>query len=358
MAKKKKISESLGTLMDLGDEMFSDPFATSNTEKDSAKLMEDNMNLLEIATTEFNQGAHTTGKKKKDKGSEFDKLLLGIDDTVQGIVSDSGWTFDAYLDNISIGGEIDDSSLKKELTALGRKFARQTAITGDESEIAKAFSPQEARLIIQLDEINGDLIAVQKDIDYIRGFRTRNYKALSELMQVKSQLQGTYLNTIKEINSSKKVQIDLKAKDKAKESQDNVSQVSARALKSLFSMNRKELNAAMEDETYCQSTYNDADNATDEAYYSSHCNDADDTDGDKFIKYENVGAHYVLITNEDSDVRQVITEDKDGNMIPDYPLPTDIDDLDFNINYQSKTATDQHHRNYSVRTLNVDGKEV
>ncbi len=339
--------------MNAGEDMFNDPFAINVTQEDSTKMLEDNTMLLNDALLEADAIIGTTHKKKK-KRSDIDKLL-DIDDTIEGVVSSSGLSFDDYLDNVSFGDAIDDTSLKRELTSLGRKFARENALSNDESEISKAFSPQELYLKSQLDDLAVDLIAVQKDIEYIRGYRTKNYKALSELMQTKNQLQTTCLNVVKAINDSKKVQIDLKAKDKAKDMQDSTSQVSARALKSLFSMNRKAINDAVSDETSYYSDNEDAADSGEEAYYAAHCNEELDSDGDKFIKYENVGPHYVLIVNEESDMKQVITEDKDGNIIPDYPLPTDIDDLDFNINYQAKSATDQQHRSYVVRIINEDG---
>lgn len=356
--KKKKLSTSLGVLMGAGDDMFTNPFSTTKEEIDSTKLMEENLKILNDAVDEDDKqnGVRRTKKKKK---SDIDKLI-DIDDTLENIVSESSISFDDYLDNLSIGDAIEDASLKRELTVLGRKFARETAITGDESEIARAFNPQESYLKSQLEDVSADLIAVQKDIEYIRGYRTKNYKALSELIQTKNQLQTTCLNIVKELNNSKKVQIDLKAKDKAKDMNESTSQVSARALKSLFSMDRRELSNALSADS--SSYYNNdesyiSEDAGEESYCAEHCNDANESDGDKFIKYENSGAHYVLVVNEGTDVKQVITEDKDGNLLADYPLPTDVNDLDFDINYQSKTATDQLHRNYVLRVISENGEE-
>lgn len=343
--------------MDAGEDMFSNPFSDTPEVSDSTESMEENLKLLNDTLSEYDkQNGIRKGKKKKK--NDIDKLM-DIDDTLESIVSESSISFDDYLDNLSVGDGFEDATLKRELTALGRKYARQTAMSGDESEIAKAFSPQEALLKSHLDEVTADLIAVQKDIEYIRGYRTKNYKALSELLQTKNQLQSTCLNIIKELNSSKKVQFDLKAKDKAKEQQDNTSQISARALKSLFSMDRRQLADAVSNESvyYSNDESYISEDSGEESYCAEHCNDVDETDGDKFIKYENAGAHYVLIVNEGTDVKQVITEDKDGNIIPDYPLPSNIDELDFDINYQSRTATDQLHRNYLLRVISENGEE-
>ena len=76
----------------------------------------------------------------------------------------------------------------------------------------------------------------------------------------------------------------------------------------------------------------------------------DDSDGAKFLKYEGLGAHYVLEETEDG-TRRVYAEDKDGNVIEDYPVPKDVDELRFEINQKNNTAIDQLQRKYEYRYI-------
>jgi len=353
--KKKRLSESLGVLSSAGEDMFSNPFDDDGSNYiDSEKLLEESTSSLNEVLETLDSGTGVKKKKKKKYKNDIERLL-DVSSTIEMAVDRSSLSFDEYLENVSIGDSIEDNSLKRELTTLGRKFARDNAISADESEIARAFSPQESHLKNQLDDVAEDLEDIKKDISYIRGYRTKNYKSLSELLQVKNQLQATQLNIVKAINDSKKLQFDLKNKEKAKDSNDTTSAITNRALRTLFSFNKKEINDAASNSS--TSFYNDDETYGEESYYASQCNQEAEGDGDKFIKYENSGAHYILIINEGSDVRQVITEDKDGNIIPDYPLPTNIDDLDFDINYQAKTAKDHMHRTYQVRIIDENGND-
>ena len=73
------------------------------------------------------------------------------------------------------------------------------------------------------------------------------------------------------------------------------------------------------------------------------------TDGDKWLKYEESGVGYVLIVDGDGNPQTILAEDRDGNRLYDYPIP-DIDNLTFDIDLIAKSATDNLHRNYTVRT--------
>ena len=72
-------------------------------------------------------------------------------------------------------------------------------------------------------------------------------------------------------------------------------------------------------------------------------------DGDKWLKYENRGVEYVLIIDNEEHPQAIIAEDKDGIMIPDYPIPDNINELEFEIDRIGMTASDNIHRNYKVR---------
>ena len=56
----------------------------------------------------------------------------------------------------------------------------------------------------------------------------------------------------------------------------------------------------------------------------------------------------VLVVDSERRPQSIIAEDKDGIMIPDYPLPN-MDGLEFEMDMIAKTATDNFNRNYQLR---------
>lgn len=292
----------------------------------------------------------STKKKKKDP---FEKVIengnrliseMGIDQ-----IADS---FDGFVDNYFLDEE--DGELKRNLVQYGRKYARDTQVSAEASEIAKTYSSSERRLEELLTELTNDSDSLQKDITNMRAVRARNFKALSEMLETKVSFHNTKLAVIKEINAMKKNQIELQMKvDKTRKEETGDASSVNRAIQGLFGLGRENLMSSYEDisgsveagkET---STYNDEeyDQLIQQKYFNS---DQSETDGDKFLKYEGSGAHYILLI-DDNGHKNIITEDADGNLLPDYPTPSNIDDLDFVISEATGTATDNMANNYEIR---------
>ena len=62
-----------------------------------------------------------------------------------------------------------------------------------------------------------------------------------------------------------------------------------------------------------------------------------------------MGVHYILEYDDDGPV-QIVAEDMDGNVVPDYPIP-DLGDLSFNISENTGTATDNLSQKYDLRKI-------
>ena len=297
-------------------------------------------------------------KAKKDKFSElmskgnemFDRYM--DDDLIDD--------FDGFVDRFMLDDE--DDELRRNLLRYGRKYARETKVSGESSEITKAYSESEKLLSDLLDEINEDKKLVQNDINNMRMMRTRNYKALSDLIESKAQFHNTALSAIKEMNSMKKAQFELQMKvDKSKkEEMGDDGSSSNRAIQQLFGIGRDNimgslggyegvsgaLDAGSYDDSYSSI---DEDEAIQRKYFQND-DDLGESDGDKFLKYEGRGVHYILLYDDDGN-REIIAEDKEGNIVPDYPLPSNPDDLDFNISESTGTATDNLANNYELRHM-------
>ena len=75
----------------------------------------------------------------------------------------------------------------------------------------------------------------------------------------------------------------------------------------------------------------------------------EETDGDKFLKYEGTHVNLILHVNKFDGSKTITAEDDDGNTLEDYPLPTDIENIRFDIDPQTSLATDNLNREYIVR---------
>jgi len=297
----------------------------------------------------------TKKKKKKDKfQSLMEESNRFIEDNSSGLVDE----FDNYLDSKFVDDE--DSDLKNSLIGLGRKYARENKSTPESSEVSKAFSKNEKALDDLYSEIQKDKTDLQKDITSMRAMRTRNFKALSDLVTTKSALHGTALSTIKEMDSIKKAQFDIKLKSKKPEDIGNGSGDASKAIQSIFGIGRENLLGSVGGYESASGAINDGDEIpvgssledSDEVIQAKYFKDENDheSDGDKFLKYEGLGVQYILLIDE-NDNKQIIAEDSEGNIVPDYPMPTDPDQLNFEISESTATAEDDLHRKYKVRHI-------
>lgn len=296
-------------------------------------------------------------KKKKDK---FSKIMQDSDEFLNKYASNLIDDFDSYMENSFADDE--DINLKNSLIGLGRKYARDTSVTAETSEITKAFSGNEKLLSTLLDEIDNDKARLQKDIDSLRMMRTKNFKVLSEMVDTKSQYQNTALSVIKELNNMKKSQFDLQLKmNKKKDDEEGDGSLgTSKAIQQLFGIGRNNImssiggyeavsGAILDDDSTGVSSrvYDDID---DELIQKKYFNSDSETDGDKFLKYEDLDVEYVLLIDDDNN-KTVIAEDRDGNIIHDYPMPSNVDELNFEINETLGIASDELHRKYKVRRI-------
>ena len=254
----------------------------------------------------------------------------------------------------------EDEELKNSLLSMGRKYARDNSSSEESSEIQKAFIPQETKLNSLLTAITKDTVLLEKDIEELRMARTRNYARLNEMVSTKAQYQDAQLKVIKEMSAIKKMQFELKQKLKENTGDGDNTMATQSVIQSLFNIGQNELlssvgGRASSSGSYIDDDYDDYD--TDSSYHEA-MNDAaavskDEnlTDGDKFTKYENSNVEYVLERNKSDDTVTVYAEDKDGNVISDYPMPSDIDSLSFDINEKGGFAQDQYARRYKLRDI-------
>ena len=350
----RSLSNSLSQFIGGGD-YFSNPFDDNQEDSSSIVLPKKNDEIDEEDDYERKSKKKKKSKKLDDKfqqviarGEQFKKELSDSE-----MIDD----FDDYLD--SIGFDDEDDSIRKDLIRYGRKYTRDTAVSKETSEINKTYAESEKYLNGLIKEVSSDAEDLQKDISQMRVMRTRNYKALSEMVNTKATLSNLKLGIVKEMNSMNKAKMELQMKvDKNKQAEDQDDTLVNRTIQGLFSMGRENIVTSYEDvsgSVEAGSSVDAIDYGFDEdemiqKKYFSNNDEYEETDGDKFLKYEGVGAHYILLYDDDGN-KQIITEDNQGNLIPDYPIPSNPDDLEFNISESTGTATDNLANQYELRKI-------
>lgn len=346
-------------------------------------------NLGELSIDSYLQDSGYNGKKKPKKSKkqktyeylfgdledddrpkerrQMDKIVENTRRLVQSAELASAEDFDNFLDDESIFSAEEDAEMRNNLISLGRKYARDSASSKESSEISKTFADSEKRLKSLYEELDRDKGSLQKDIERMR-VPGRGGKNLSELVSVKNSMQSTQLAIVKEINNLRKNIYDMRQKEAMRKEAENAggSDINANTLQSIFSSSRSGLVNSMggysgisgarndNDDSYSVIVSDDMDDEEIQKRYfndSSNLDSSNNDDGRKFLEYEDRNVEYVLLVDEDNKVQGVIAEDRDGILIPDYPLPNNIEDLSFEIDNTSKMATDNLHRNYHVRRI-------
>lgn len=272
--------------------------------------------------------------------------------------------FESFLEDDSFFNDEGSEELRNGLISMGRKYARDTGISAESSEITKTFSASEKRLKDLYDEIARDKVNIQKDIDQLRGMtRGKNYKALSDLNSSKTSYHSTQLQAIKEMNAIKKTEFEMRMKEKAAKlasSTGGGDDISTNTIRSLFGAGRNEIVNAAGGYSKVSGALGssvgqtlDASDMSDEEIEERYFADDDEevTDGDKFLEYEGLGVEYTLLVDDDNSPIEVVAKDRDGNVIPDYPMPTNVDQLQFNVNMTTHSAEDELHRKYRVEKI-------
>ena len=314
-------------------------------------------------TYEFLFGDLEDDDRPKDR-RRVDKILENTKYLVQSAELASADEFDTFLDDENLFSAEEDAEMRNNLISLGRKYARDSASSKESSEINKTFADSERRLKALYEELDRDKNSLQKDIERMR-VPGRGGKSLADMISVKNSMQSTQLSIVKEINTLRKNIYDMRTKEAMRKEAENAggNDINANTLQSIFSSSRSGLVNSMGGYRGVSGASNDEsdygsfvssemdDEEIQKRYFSDSVNSSNDNSGSKFLEYEDRGVEYVLLVDDDNKVQGVIAEDRDGIMIPDYPLPNNIDDLSFEIDNISKMASDNLHRNYHVRKV-------
>lgn len=313
--------------------------------------------------------AKANSRKKRKSEFEFDDLPsldtgLNLDDIDE--IDDS----DEYDENFDLlietaFQEDEDITLRNSLVAMGRKYAIKSMDEAESSEVHRSFIEHEQGYRRLLENVDVEIGNTGRDLDRLRQSRTTNYKALADLVSARGSLLSTQRAIIKDMVDLKKSEYDITMKLKKEAAAANGAGGedggigSAMAIQRILSVGRKNL-IGDDAYDYPDQPEDDGSNSTlrpgpvvDESTTATTIlHDMEDvpeavTDGDKFIEYEDRGVDYV-VDYDDDDNRKIYAVDSDGVVVPDYPMPSNPEQLTFSLNELAGTATDQLQRSYKL----------
>ena len=296
--------------------------------------------------------SHPESKKKSEFGDigDFDVDLTDIVSDINDEFSDDTFVdMDNFFDSF---GDMDgDVELQNNLISLGRKYSHEGG-SKEVSDIQAKFTPQKTALTKLISDLDSDIALVGKDISNMRMSRSRNFKAMSDLISAQSSLYSTKLSAIKEQSSIEKTIADLKLKIDGKNSATEDQSVTASmAIQQLFSGGDSGTSVTINSDDISTSGSNSAvverQIDDDENIKNIFGNDTgEETEGDIYLKYEdrNVSIHCVM--NKETGEKHLIAKDSNGTVIPDYPIPPNSENLIFTLHDDLGTATDNLGRDY------------
>ena len=339
---EKSLSKSLAQFLS-SEDTFDNPFDESS---------------CSIRTSEFINAQKQIKKETKIKKKDsFERLVDKVESIVLENEEDTVDGFDSYLEDFML--EDEDDNFRNELIKRGRQYARDTATSKEASELQKLYAGNEQRIEELLREMAEDSKKLQEDITHMRMSRSKNYKVLAEMIGERRGYHDTTLSAIKELNNmtKAKVELQLKVDKEHKDETSDGDMIATRAIQNIFGMGRGNLIGSYADVSGSSEAGNitnygqiDEDQMIHDKYFKDD-EDRPETDGDKFLKYEDLNVELILEIDDDGNPIQIVAEDQNGNVLPDYPTVDITDDLSFSLSESTGTATDNLSQKYKLRKV-------
>lgn len=339
---KKTLSESLSQLL-TSEGSFENPYDDTPTVNRTKDFVND-------------QKKKKKERKAKKKDS-FECLVEKVETLITEDEDDYVDGFDSYLEDFML--EDEDDSFRNELIKKGRQYTRTTASSKESSELQKIYASNEQRIENLLLDIEEDSKRIHDDIVHLRMGRSKNYRAISDLVEQRRGYHDTTLRAIQELNKMNKDKIELQIKvDREHKDEAGDGDLTAiRAIQNVFGMGRENLIGSYADVSGSSEAGEvtefgdiDEDRMIEEKYFKDD-EDKPESDGDKFLKYESLNVELILEVDDEGTPIQIVAEDQNGNVLPDYPTVEITDDLSFTMSESTGTATDNLSQKYKLRKI-------
>lgn len=196
--------------------------------------------------------------------------------------------------------------------------------------------------------------SLQSRYDQLSGQKTASRgvgKFTTDLIDTLNTSRRECKDILKEIINTKKTIADLNMKEREKFAKNligddsDLSNFASSYLSKLLSVDRKELageGSEIEDIDDLNDAFGDLDfNLRNSEDYTERSEEAE-----KYMKYEGVDVKTKVFYDKEADDIHFFAEDRDGNIIDDYPLPDTIDSL--RINESTGIAVDSYGQRFEV----------
>ena len=158
--------------------------------KETMSRLLDSMKAIPPLSLEESDSGVSTVKNfmdthKEDSKKQLDDYDMDVKEIIKGVDQDFSEDEFFNMDDIFDGFTDDDSDieLQNNLISLGRKYAHEGG-SKEVSDIQAQFIPQESALKKMITDLDSDIQSVGRDIANMRVSRSRNFKAMSDLMGV------------------------------------------------------------------------------------------------------------------------------------------------------------------------------
>ena len=310
-------------------------------------------------------------KNKKDKINEVLKATFG-DESSDKPKKDKDEDTDDWESALDIFRLPSSSSRKKKKRSFsledltGKKKKKKKKKKGALKTYKSEFAEELALLKNLQMEQDKFTKSLQRRYDQLENSKS-NARGISkyttDLIISINNARSTSMQVIDKIISTKAKIADLDFKERKEFGKgndgetDNMSNYASTYLKEVITAGRDNLNVG----SYDYVTDGDVDgifdsiesNLSDEdaTYYDPELNKPREAEADKYLKYENmdVKVHVVYkdeAKDDDPDKYEFVAIDKNGDIVEDYPLPTDTSSM--GVNLSTKIATDKYGAKYPL----------
>lgn len=232
---------------------------------------------------------------------------------------------------------------------FGKKKKKKKKQNGDMIDYRKEFETESNLFKNFLADQSRFVESLQRKYDSMNAVKSSNRgtnKAEADLVENINQARQLAVQLVEKNANLKKIAVDLNMKQKKEFGAlagdgDNITDFASNYLKQMISERNTIMNPANAD----ISDYTEDDLT--EALLNSLSDVDRSEDVDKYLKYENDNIQiYAEVNQNDTEDYNYIAKDQEGNVIPDYPLPSNNGSL--SINRSTGIATNKYGNKYFI----------
>lgn len=350
-----------------------------NTKPDSKSIMDELEAMTFGGVVAKKKSKDKTEKKAKKKSKKKKSLDFSLD--IPGVEEgdDASSLLDIDLEKLiegsfdEDGNPISDSIVDEQKNGYKKRRA-------DKNPYKKEFAEEMTLLYDLYDNVSNIAKDLEKQVKAISTSKTRGTtKSQAEMIANLLSAKSNQLQILKELSSVKKTTMDLKLKEEARKSKDqvdtNIGIAGSNYIQQILNAGRNNVMQSLRgttkpgflvDSYVEEGEYEEDVEGTFLEYHGNTPGYSDNEnfqmnqfllerieeegyngrteDGDKLIKYEKQGVEVCIQRDIATDEYEFVAIDKHGNIVHDYPLPQNPGKIKFN----GPNATDRYGQSFKV----------